>query len=485
MFDQELSLFHDTVPQLSITDLQCPLPGSNALWTASTAEAWLTESVCPANSFPSSQPSLHDLFQDFLNDKLSGKNLCCAQRLRLLLHPLQSMLCHLRQLLSCVGEVQIPPALSHNKQQQQQQKKRSSGNIQEATLARLQQLQCLLQKWYDSTSTLRKESPECEATKTMLVLYHLVSLNAITNFPEAERLARKEGFASSAVRADTTPSPGTSSTCPEETIGSISPRELIQRASKCIHNRCEALFHAGQTIKLLREVDQAKRPAWWTAAVYRAALILWVDVLMAGAQSLSSSSSSSSPRTPPRMTIKNRRTSSSSSFSSSSSSLSSQLGDDTVAAAAAAAAAEGTCIPIDALGAEDPALLVFRWHGKGLPVVSPPAHAGLGSVMRLTVADQVLVYARSVIEEGMACRLGDGIRRKLAALGRAWDGSTVSSAAASLPAGGNTVGTAGAMTTTDSMRGSMSPMTVNIGVIEGGTGLQGLGVGLPMPVGVV
>ena len=41
MVDQELSLFHDTAPMLSITDLRCPLPSPELLWQSPNAERWL------------------------------------------------------------------------------------------------------------------------------------------------------------------------------------------------------------------------------------------------------------------------------------------------------------------------------------------------------------------------------------------------------------------------------------------------------------
>ncbi len=83
MLDQELSLFHDTAPLLSITELQCPLPGPEVLWMSPSSERWLAavQSVygCTANvnpqllSAPSLTPSLYDLFQDFLHDNLSRR----------------------------------------------------------------------------------------------------------------------------------------------------------------------------------------------------------------------------------------------------------------------------------------------------------------------------------------------------------------------------------------------------------------------------
>ena len=107
--DQELSLFHDTTPILSASELLTPLPSLDMLWSITNAEDWLSGMQSVYNNvnpqlFPtqSSTPSLRDLFQDFLEDKLSGQqSRLSPQQLRLLLHPIQAILCHVHQLLSC------------------------------------------------------------------------------------------------------------------------------------------------------------------------------------------------------------------------------------------------------------------------------------------------------------------------------------------------------------------------------------------------
>ncbi len=91
-------------------------PSPEVLWLSPNAESWLAgvQSIygCTANvnpqllSTPSLTPSLFDLFQDFLHDNLSRRQSSLSpQQLRLLLHPLQSLLCHLRQMLSCFSDV--------------------------------------------------------------------------------------------------------------------------------------------------------------------------------------------------------------------------------------------------------------------------------------------------------------------------------------------------------------------------------------------
>ena len=96
--------------------------------------------------------------------------------MRLLLHPLQSLLCHIRQMLSCFSDT-ISSRCSP-----------SRGATKESTQLRLEEVQALLQKWYELSMALQKSNPGCHTTRCNLVLYHLISLNAVTNFPEIERL---------------------------------------------------------------------------------------------------------------------------------------------------------------------------------------------------------------------------------------------------------------------------------------------------------
>ncbi|KUI58511.1 Transcriptional regulator [Cytospora mali] len=220
MVDQELSLFHDTAPVLSISELQCPLPGPELLWLSSNSEQWLagvqsiygcTNNVNPQLlSTPSLTPSLFDLFQDFLHDNLPRRQRTTARTV-----------------------------------------------TKSSTLQRLEEVQALLQKWYELALAYHKANPACTMTKCNIVLYHLISLNAVTNFPEIERLARKEGFEA----------------------GGPTYWELSLRHKRCVYQREEAVFHCGQVLRLLRSIPADKLPPWWGAAMYRATLILWTDAV--------------------------------------------------------------------------------------------------------------------------------------------------------------------------------------------------------------
>ncbi|KAG9878602.1 transcription factor Cmr1, partial [Aureobasidium melanogenum] len=82
-----------------------------------------------------------------------------------------------------------------------------------------------------------------------------ISLNAVTNFSEIERLARREGF------------DGTY-------------QQLVWTHKRCIADVEEAVFHCGQVLRIIRSMPRGVRPPWWAGAIYRAALVLWTDSLI-------------------------------------------------------------------------------------------------------------------------------------------------------------------------------------------------------------
>ncbi|KAM0809080.1 putative Transcription factor Pig1p [Seiridium cardinale] len=343
MVDQELSLFHDTAPMLSISELCAPLPGPELLWMSANADQWLAamQSIygCTANvnpqllTTPSLTPSLYDLFQDFLHDNLSRRQSSLTpHQLRLLLHPLQNLLCHLRQMLTCFSDV-----LSA--------RRNSSRTVTKAsTMLRLEEVQALLQKWYELSITYFKANPSCTVSKTNLVLYHLISLNAVTNFPEIERLARREGFDGSYW-------------------------ELSLRHKRCIYQREESIFHCGQVLRLVRSMPGDRRPTWWSAAIYRAALILWTDSV--------SRLDPSFPKTD----------------------------------------LSGGPVAIDQVTPEDPTVITYLWNTNGIPILTRLD----GTTVSLDHPSEVLGYAVNAIEEGVCCRLSAGIKRKLVALCTNWN----------------------------------------------------------------
>lgn len=254
LLDIELSLFHDTAPLLAVSELQCPLPGPEVLWIASNSAQWQSSFQSLYGSFAnlsphlstSLTPSLFDLFQAFLQDNLSHlqQSNLGPQQMRLLLHPLQSLLCHLTQMLSCFTDVRGT-------------NRAVAGIMSKAsTNQRLEEVQGLLQKWYNLAEAMIKNNPTCSVTKCNLVLYHLISLNAVTNFPEIERLARKEGL---------------------EMGGPTTYWELGLRHKRCIYQREKVISHCTQAFSILRQLPDVDQPSWWSTAIYRVTLILWTD----------------------------------------------------------------------------------------------------------------------------------------------------------------------------------------------------------------
>ncbi|KAK3906749.1 hypothetical protein C8A05DRAFT_29403 [Staphylotrichum tortipilum] len=374
MLDQELSLFYDTAPMFAITELQCPLPGPEVLWMAPNSAGWLSamESVygCIANVNPQllstlpATPSLYDLFQDFLHDNLSRGQpatpspqqpaTLSPQQLRLILHPVQALLCHLQHVLSCFSET---PST-----------RRTGARCvtKSSTLHRLEEVQVLLQKWYDITARYGRAHPDCPDTRCNLILYHLISLNAVTDFLEIERFARREAF-------DT-----------QQGWDWDAP----QLARRYVFHREDAVFHCGQVFRLLRMIPNDRQPSWWSAAMYRATLVLWVDStcrVYAGSsggskrESVVSATAVGGPRT------------------------------------TATTPLEAPVI-IDQVTPEDPAINAYLWNGSGVAMLTWTD----GTHLSLDKPADILSYAIQNIEAGFSLRIGDGIKRKLITLGNNW-----------------------------------------------------------------
>ncbi|KAA8566494.1 hypothetical protein EYC84_009054 [Monilinia fructicola] len=237
MVDQELSLFHDTAPIMSITELETSMPGLECLWLAKGPNEWTTivqqtylgtDWLLNPNSVgtPPIEPSLCGLFRDMLSDNIERRHgQLSPLQLKLLLHPLHSSLCHLHQALSF-----------HSEPYSSRQGTRTVTKA--SNLLRLEEAQSLLQKWYDLCDFHIKKRAKF--------------LNAVTFFPEIERLARKEDF------------DGTS-------------LEISLRYKRCIYSSREALFHCGQVIRLVTSMPREGRPRWWPVAIYRATMILWLE----------------------------------------------------------------------------------------------------------------------------------------------------------------------------------------------------------------
>ncbi|KAF1956807.1 transcription factor Cmr1 [Byssothecium circinans] len=250
MVDQDLSLFHDTAPLFSVTEFGAPMPDADGLWRAKNASEW-SEIFSQVHEFSNGYPSvgsgarplsLRDLFRHFLDDDVIAQNIQLTPlHLRLLLHPLQTMVCQYCQLLSCFSDSKVS-------------RQRSRAVTAASTRVRLEEVQSLLQRWFELAERYMKINPICPLMQANLVMFHLISLNAVTNFPEIERLARRE-------------------------VIDGSYQQLLWTHKKCISDVHEAIFHSGQILRTIREMPKGIRPPWWAGAIYRAALVLWTDSL--------------------------------------------------------------------------------------------------------------------------------------------------------------------------------------------------------------
>ena len=223
--------------KLSIAELNAPMPDQDTLWLSSPAEEWARAYNAtyrsPKLSVPRNPPSLKHVFRRFMSrdPKILALDFSPTQ-IRLFLHPLQGMVCHLHECLDCFLD---------------------GGNDRQAQrlITQLEEVQSILQDWYTMCSrSMGKTNVFDPATCANLVTYHLISLNTMTYFREMEQFARGE-----------------------------LQREEFQRSYwarvRCIEEAARIWFHCGQVIRLFRSMPEAQKPPWWPAAIYRVAIIMW------------------------------------------------------------------------------------------------------------------------------------------------------------------------------------------------------------------
>ncbi|KAF2470331.1 transcription factor Cmr1 [Lindgomyces ingoldianus] len=341
MVDQDLSLFHDTAPLFSVTEFGAPMPDADRLWEAKTATGW-SEHYNQIHEFSQSHfsvgsgvrpMSLRDLFRHFLDDEIITQNMpLTPMHLRLLLHPLQTMVCQYSQLLSCFSD--STPS-----------RQRARVVTEASTRVRLEEVQALLSRWYLLFERYTKSTanPMCPMMQSNLVMWHLISLNAVTNFSEIERFARREGV-----------------------DGSFQQMNWFHK--RCISDVHEAVYHAGQVLRIVKGMPRGVRPPWWPGSIYRAAMVLWMD-------STFNEATTPSPQQfqPSRFDV-----------------------------------------AVDSLPAEHPAIVRYSARREGIPVLTKRD----GSVVHLNHGFHVLTHCIDVIDEGVATRFSDGIRGKLERLAR-------------------------------------------------------------------
>ncbi|KAK6421418.1 hypothetical protein LTR95_016815, partial [Oleoguttula sp. CCFEE 5521] len=232
--DLELSLFYDTPPLMSINDMRVAIPSEDSLWQAVAAADWLRaiEQKSIGSPMYSANQSLSELFRGFTDSRTTSSRVS-PWTLRLLLHPIQAMVCHIRQLLGCI-------------EQSGNGRKPLRTTTGDSMRGQLSQAQSLLRQWWDlAHPTFANDFEPCLQTRITLILYHLISLNAVTSFAMIEDFARETN----------------------------APSEMIQSPHLCVDDVEEAFFHSGQALRHLKALPRSVRPLWWPAAIYRVALV--------------------------------------------------------------------------------------------------------------------------------------------------------------------------------------------------------------------
>ncbi|KAJ2898787.1 Transcriptional regulator of form adherence 5 [Zalerion maritima] len=373
--DHELSLLCDVAPAMAVSELQRILPGPEALWRAPNAEKW-HEAL---NSNPkywqaafSRGPSLDDLFQDFLNDDLFAlrKDVLTAHQLRLLLYPLHSLVyhfCHMQSVLPRAGR---------------RQTSRPKTVATASMMLCLEEVQGLLRRWYD-TALAASAASCCPVSRTNFVLYHLTVLNTAASIPDAECAARGDG-------------------------------DVHQHFHRSIRRSSDAVFHSGQVLGYLAgmRADHAScLPSWWSAALYRAVLVLWVCAMNTEAFATTTTATTTTTTTTHDVQIW---------AASVPPTPSTQAARLEAAPTRASFGPIAKLVAMDAISREDPStahskpggggrdriLVLTRRNGSPVPVDSP---------------GEVLAHGIDMLGAGDSrSRMEGGIARKLAALGMRW-----------------------------------------------------------------
>jgi hypothetical protein len=207
---------------------------------------------------------------------------------------------------------------------------------------RFDEAQALVERWYELARRYLSSNPMCPMMEAGLVLYHLISMNAVTHFSEIERFAR------------------------EGRVTEPAPHPTLVE-STCVPHVRDAIVHAGQVLLLIKGMSPSVRPPWWPAAVYRAALTLWLEGWVQKS-----------------MTANQR-----SGFGS-----------------------EMTLFPIDSLPASHPTIIDYLSGAAAMPCLT----AKDGTLIEIDHDVKVLHACLDIIGDGVATRFSDGIRSKLGRL---------------------------------------------------------------------
>ncbi|KAJ2980030.1 hypothetical protein NUW58_g7054 [Xylaria curta] len=200
----------------------------------------------------------------------------------------------------------------------------------------------LLSKWLNMCNSYLADNPTCPISQTNLLLFHLISLNSITNFPEIEKYARGQG--------------------------QNGPQENENR----IYVPGETLYHCAEVIQLVQAMPADRRPVWWSAAIYRVALILWTFSMIRP-----NLASQQDPENESSMFMDNGEL----------------IGESSWA---------------------------FMWKNTATVILTGPN----GTTLGLEEPSAILDYAESMVRQGIVTRFDGGIKRKLDCMNHLWHNGT-------------------------------------------------------------
>ena len=343
----EISIFHDVAPAFSVSDLSAVLPQDDDLWQARTAADWNALRKRPFHV--QLTLSLSELFGTHIQNGSPESLQLTSLHLRLLLYPIQSLVYNIQQFRSCMlfeGTTRTMPRPSN--------KSRVGSRLGEA--------QILLSQWYN----LHRLHVERVASSNQhdikitinLVLYHLISLDASVCFRCIEQLGYK-----------------------------ALPRKTWGQQDHCIEDAEETWIHCGQILRLLRRIPESLRPPWYSAAVYRVALISY-------ANSMFLNMNESAQHTP----------------ASSYSSLTSLSTGDSDSNNTKRHNENAGVFAIDTLLPEDSRLEQYQKYGEGTPMLRRRS----GTFVRIGDAANVLGCCMELLDDSDKSPFTAGIRERLA-----------------------------------------------------------------------
>ncbi|KEQ57764.1 uncharacterized protein M437DRAFT_70566 [Aureobasidium melanogenum CBS 110374] len=336
ILDQEMCLFQDSTSTLftSVTSFNTPVPNSDQLWHATSAEQWAHDVGYDGSGTVTFPRSLDEYIRALREEKTTiDLSKLTPITLRLMLCHLQKVVSRVRALIADMTDDEGTSRAAH----------RQTAMV--LTSVHMDEARDMLRRWYDLANG------GCTDTRTPamganMILYHLLSLNTLANFPEIERIARSD-------RTD--------------------PLKKPAHWVRSYHfEDCPRIFfHCRQILRTIRYMEEHTRPPWWAGAVYRVALIAWMNSMVVA---------------------------------------------DTGAGADNHGSNQSTTTVLDDLAADHPLIEAYLDRHQGIPVFSQIE----GGYMALDVPSNVLVHCANLLGVDPLLAFVKGVRLKLLKLVTRW-----------------------------------------------------------------